>query len=56
MPSLSSKTRVKRAAKLRKAGRRRKRLLRHGSTPTFPIHLEENEEQKEGKKKSKKKV
>ena len=44
MPSLSSKTRVKRNAKLKKAGRRRKRLMRRGSTPSFPIHLDKAEE------------
>lgn len=51
MPSLSSKTKVKRAAKLRKAGRRRKRLLRHGSTPPFPIHLEKDGDEKKDKTK-----
>ena len=46
MPSLSSKTRVKRNAKLKKAGNRRKRRLRRGSTPSFPIHLEPLKEAK----------
>ena len=43
MPSLSSKTKIRRMAKLRKAGRRRKRLMRRGTTPAFPIHLDDKE-------------
>ncbi len=38
MPSLSSKTKTKRQAKLKKAGKIRKRAMRRGSTPEFPVH------------------
>ena len=40
MPSLSSKTYTRRQNRKKAMGKVRKRLLRHGSTPAFPIHLD----------------
>jgi hypothetical protein len=53
MPSLSGKTKIRRKAKLKASGKRRKRLLRHGTTPKFPIHLDGKEQEQEKETKTK---
>jgi len=40
MPSLTTKTWNRRIMKARRMGKARKRLLRRGTTPVFPIHPE----------------
>jgi len=40
MASNTKKTELRRIRKKRASGKERKRALRHGSTPAFPIHKE----------------
>jgi hypothetical protein len=44
MPSNTQKTWGRRTTKARRMGKRRKREMRRGSTPAFPIHLEKPKE------------
>jgi hypothetical protein len=41
MPSDTQKTWARRTNKARRMGKTRKRLMRKGSTPAFPIHVEQ---------------
>jgi hypothetical protein len=43
MASLTQKRKLKRKKQLRASGKTRKRRLAPGSTPRFPVHLEEND-------------
>jgi len=49
MASNSKKTKMKRIRKVRASGTARKRIIRRGTTPVFPIHKAEEKKTAESK-------